>query len=132
MKKWLFLWLAVAIALWIMAIVSACHAEELTASYYSVQSLKEEGTYAYSHGRMANGKYFSDNSLTSACNSFRLGVMLRVVNLSNNRSVIVKNTDRTAKRFKGKRIDLTPAAFKAISDSGTTKEGLLKISVEAI
>ena len=101
----------------------------LLASYYSTASLKQEGTYAYSGGKMANGKLFSDASATCACNSYKLGAVLRVTNLSNGRSVVVINSDHTAKRFKGKRIDLSLAAMREIDG---VRRGLVPVIVERI
>ena len=101
----------------------------LLASYYSTASLKQEGTYAYSCGKMANGKLFSDAAATCACNSYKLGAVLRVTNLSNGRSVVVINSDHTAKRFKGKRIDLAISQMRLLDG---IKSGLIKVRVEAI
>ena len=110
--------------------ISPCYAEvqNLTASWYSTQSLKEEGTWKHSKGVMANGQQFSDNAFTCACNSYKLGDRLRVIG-RNGRSVVVVVTDRTAKRFTGKRIDLSISAFSKISD---TCRGLEKVTVEKI
>jgi rare lipoprotein A (peptidoglycan hydrolase) len=101
-------------------------AETLTASYYSISSLKQEGTYAYSHGIMANGKLFRDDGATCALNGYRLGDRVRVTNLLNGRSVIVTVTDRTAKRFTGKRIDLTISQMRLLDG---IKWGLIKVEV---
>ena len=109
-----------------------CFAEELTASFYSVQSLKAEGTYARSHGIMADGSLFRDDSYTCACNSYPLGVFLTVTNRENAKTIIVKNTDRTARRFKGKRIDLTPVAMEALGGKRAILQGLIKVSVKEV
>jgi rare lipoprotein A len=117
------------LALAILFITSVCHAQVLTASYYSTDSLKKEGTYAYSGGKMANGKLFRDAAATCACNSYKLGAVLRVTNLSNGRSVVIINSDHTAKRFKGKRIDL---AISQMYKLDGVKSGLIKVRVEVI
>jgi hypothetical protein len=134
-----FIKMAVKVAAWLailaIVLVGMCRAESqnLTASYYSRASLIQEGTAANNPKfLMANGKVFYDEGFTCACNSYPLGAVIRVINMSNNRRIIVKNTDRTAKRFKGKRIDLSPVAFRAISPSGSVKEGLIKVITEAI
>ena len=88
----------------------------LIASWYSKSSLRTEGTFKYSKGVMANGKIFSDNAFTCACNTYPLGTLLLVTAIESGRSVIVRTTDRTNKRFKGKRIDLAKRAFMAIAD----------------
>lgn len=118
------------ICLWLM-VEYAC-AEILTASWYSVQSLKDEGTFKYSKGVMANGKKFNDLAFTAASWDYPLGTTVKVTNIKTGASVQVMVTDRTARRFKGKRIDLTPIAFKAISGKWGLEEGLVKVRVEVI
>lgn len=135
--KWLARFIFILIGLMIAITLLGCsgslawagETQNLTASYYSVDSLKEEGTYAYSHGQMANGQYFRDSNATSACNSYPLGARLRVTNLRNGRNVVVLNTDRTAKRFKNKRIDLSISAMAQIDG---IKRGLERVTVERI
>ena len=106
-----------------------CHAQELTASWYSVESLKTEGTWKYSHGRMANGHIFNDNKFTCATRLFPLGSILRVQNYVSKVCIIVKVTERIARRFSRTRIDLSKRAFKAIAN---LNQGLIKVKVEAI
>lgn len=59
--------------------------------------------------RTASGETFSQNKLTAACNRLPLGTKVRVTNLNNNRSVIVKVNDRLQRRSR-RLIDLTRAA----------------------
>lgn len=131
-KKPIVLWpYAVIVAIVALSLLRGCtaHAQELEASWYSVQSLKDEGTWGYSHGQMANGQYFTDSGRTAACWDFPLNTMVRVTNITNGKSVSVKVVDRTARRFKGKRIDLSISAFSQIAD---LKQGLAKVIVERI
>ena len=95
------------------------------ASWYSTDSLKKEGTYAYSHGQCADGSMFRDGAYTCATCDWPLGVYLRVS--YGQRSVLVKVTDRTNKRFKGKRIDLSKQAF---SDLAPLSKGLIRVNVQ--
>jgi very-short-patch-repair endonuclease len=118
--------IGIGIILLLLLNCSSIWAQELTASYYSTDSLKKEGTYAYSGGKMANGKLFRDAAATCACNSYKLGAVLRVTNLSNGRSVVVINSDHTAKRFKGKRIDLSISAMRALDG---ISRGLIQVEV---
>lgn len=113
-----------------LVILGSCqlaHSQELTASWYSVESLKQEGTWIYSHGRMANGHIFSDNNYTCATRLYTLGTYLLVS--QGNKSVRVLVTDRIGKRFANKRIDLSKRAFEQIGD---IRQGLIKVNVEAI
>jgi rare lipoprotein A (peptidoglycan hydrolase) len=105
------------------------HAQELTASWYSVESLKKEGTWAYSHGRMANGHIFNDNNYTCATALFPIGTTLRIDNSVSKSFVYVKVTDRIGKRFAKTRIDLSRAAFQKLAH---LKEGLIKVNVQKI
>lgn len=115
-----------------MLTIKDCIAETqmLIASFYSRNSLVAEGTAAHNPKYlMANGKVFYDESMVSACNSYPLGVRLLVTNLRNGKSVVVVNSDRTAKRFKGKRIDLSKSAFSKIA---FLEQGITKVTVETI
>ncbi len=106
-----------------------CYAKELTASWYSIQSLKQEGTYKYTKGVMANGEKFDDNLMCCANRLWPLGSMLRVTNLESGKSVIVKTTDRIGKRFANTRIDLSKRAFAQIAN---LEQGIVKVKVEVI
>jgi rare lipoprotein A len=90
-----------------------------TASYYAN---KFEGR------QTANGEIFSQKKLTAACNVLPLGTWIRVTNLYNGRSVIVKVNDRLHYRMK-RVVDLSKAAAKKI---GSTGLGLTKVKVEPL
>ena len=70
--------------------------------------------------RTANGEKFDQNGLTCAHRTLPLGSWLRVTNLHNQRSVLVRVTDRgpmDADRV----VDLSMAAAKAVGLNGTGK-----------
>ena len=117
------------IALLLALSVSSVWAQELTASYYSVASLKAEGTYKYSKGVMANGKVFNEMALSCASCDYPLGAVLLVKSLENGKTVRVKVTDRTNRRFKGKRIDLSAGAFAKLDK---LSKGLIKVEVKEV
>lgn len=54
--------------------------------------------------KMANGERFYQHLHTCATNDWKLGTKLRITH--NGRSVVLTVSDRMAKRFSGKRIDL--------------------------
>src|ERR1700741_3187623 len=56
-----------------------------TASYYADK---------FNGRRTANGEIFSNNEMTAAHNTLPLGTYVKVTNLRNGRSVIVRITDR--------------------------------------
>ena len=103
-----------------------CHAQELTASWYSVASLKQEGTWSYSHGKMANGQKFKDNGFTCATRLYPLGTRLCVSSSVNHKQVCVIVTDRIGRRFATQRIDLSKEAFSKISK---LNKGIIKVTV---
>lgn len=78
---------------------------------------------------MANGRRFSDDGFTCASWDYVLGTRLLVSNISGTREVVVVVTDRTNRRFKGKRIDLSKAAFQKLDD---LNKGLIRVNVKEI
>ncbi len=122
----LFLFILFVIGL-IFAATAHADVAHLKASWYSIASLKKEGTYKYSKGVMANGRKFNDRRLTAASRDYPLRSVLRVVNKQNGRVVRVEVSDRIGRRFKGKRIDLSKAAFAKIADLDT---GVIRVKIE--
>jgi rare lipoprotein A len=76
----------------------------------------------------ANGEIYDSKKLTAACNSLPLGTWIRVTNLSNNRSVIVKTNDRLHPRMT-RVVDLSRAAAEKL---GYIRKGLTKVKVEVL
>lgn len=81
------------------------------------------------HGRRtANGEIFNVNKMTCACNKVPLGTWLRVTNLKNGRSIVVKSNDRLHPRMK-RLVDLTPAGARELN---FIKAGLTRVKVEIL
>ena len=78
--------------------------------------------------KTASGERFSQKKMTCAHNTFPMGTRLRVTNLSNHRSVIVKVNDRLHHR-NARLVDLSKAAARKI---GLTKRGITKVKVERL
>ena len=78
--------------------------------------------------KTANGEIFSQQKLTAAHNSLPLGTYVRVTNLRNKRTVIVKINDRLHARNK-RLIDLTRAAAQKL---GFIKSGLTRVKIEVL
>ena len=76
----------------------------------------------------ANGEIYHHNKLTAACNVLPLGTWIRVTNLKNNKSVIVKTNDRLHPRMK-RIVDLSRSAAERL---GYTSRGLTQVKVEII
>ena len=78
--------------------------------------------------RTASGEIFSQRKLTCACNMLPFGTWIKVTNVHNGKSVIVKVNDRLHTRMR-RLADLSRAAAKKI---GSTDSGLVRIKVEVI
>jgi len=81
----------------------------------------------YSGESTANGEYAHAHALTAAHRTLPFGTKVKVTNLTNGRSVIVRINDR-GPYIKGRIIDLTPAGAKAIGSSGLARVQLTVIS----
>ncbi len=79
--------------------------------------------------RTATGEIFKHSNLTAASNNFKINTWVKVTNLLNNKSVIVRINDRMHERMTrmGRIVDLTTAAAKLL---GVVGDGLLKVRVE--
>lgn len=82
--------------------------------------------------RTATGEIFKHSNLTAASNNFKINTWVRVTNLLNNKSVIVRINDRMHERMAkmGRVVDLTGAAAKALGVAMT--QGLFKVKVESL
>ena len=104
----------------------------------SIESVKTIGTsyeeihnatWYNLHGHnTASGEMFHKDSLTAAYNNAKFGTYLKVTNLNNNESIIVKVTDRMGNKTPN-RIDLSLCAFDSISPPSA---GRLKVKLEEI
>jgi rare lipoprotein A len=80
--------------------------------------------YGQSSGtRTASGERLQEGALTAAHPSLPFGTMVAVSNKRNGRTVMVRINDR-GPFVRGRVIDLTPAAARALSLSGTTEVSL--------
>ena len=77
----------------------------------------------YSGGRTANGERAVPNRMTAAHRTLPFGTMVRVTNNRNGRSVVVRINDR-GPFIRGRVIDVTPAAARALGFSGLTQVSL--------
>lgn len=67
------------------------------------------------HGRLtANGERYNQNAMTAAHKNLRFGTRVKVTNLNNGRSVIVRINDR-GPFVKGRVIDLSAAAARSLN-----------------
>ena len=81
------------------------------------------------HGKLtANGEVYDQMAFTAAHKSLPFGTMLKLTNLENGKSVIVRINDR-GPYIKGRDIDLSKGAAIAL---GSIKPGVIKVKVEQL
>jgi rare lipoprotein A len=90
-----------------------------TASYYANK---------FQGRTTANGEVFDQQKMTAACNVLPFGTWIRVTNLRNGRSVIVRVTDRLHVRMT-RLVDLSRAGAEKLN---YVKSGLTRIKVEVL
>ncbi len=76
----------------------------------------------------ASGETYNMDEMTACHPSLPFGTEVRVVNLRNHKSVVVRITDR-AELVKGRVIDLSHAAAEKLN---MTKSGLARVSIEVL
>ena len=80
--------------------------------------------------RTATGEVFKHSNLTAASNNFKINSWVKVTNLSNMKSVIVRINDRMHPRMAkmGRIVDLTQAAARLLGGI----DGMANVRVEAL
>ena len=78
--------------------------------------------------RTASGEIFDQKKLTCACNVLPLGTWIKVTNLRNRRSIIVKVNDRIHPKMK-RIVDLSRTAAQKL---GYVSNGLTRVKVELV
>ncbi|MFO8032149.1 MAG: septal ring lytic transglycosylase RlpA family protein [Desulfohalobiaceae bacterium] len=102
---------------------SKSYREKGLASWYGAETRRQRG------GHMtANGEAFNPNQLTAAHKHLPLPCFVRVTNLENNRSIIVRVNDR-GPFVQGRIIDLSAGAAKKL---GFYDQGVAQVLVETV
>lgn len=78
--------------------------------------------------KTASGEPFKQELKTAAHKTIPFGAMVKVTNVENDKSVVVRVNDR-GPFVSGRIIDLSSSAFNAI---GSTAKGVLKVEVEVV
>jgi rare lipoprotein A len=103
----------------LLILAAFSYASEIgTASYYSTNT----------GSRTASGEVLSDKSFTAAHKTLKFGTKVKVTNLNNGRTLIVKINNRGPFK-RGRIIDLTIAGAKHL---GFYQKGLTKVKLEVI
>ena len=110
--------LSIIVLLLVAGIASA--SEIGKASFYTVKS---SGLVT------ANGERYNEDAFTCASMSHKFNTLLRVTNIDNGKSIIVRVNDRGGFKKYGRIIDLTPRAFKSIAP---LSQGIIKVKVEVL
>lgn len=100
---------------------------------HGLLSIEQSGIASYysdkMHGqRTANGEVYDKNALTAAHPSLPFGSLVRVVNLSNNRSVDLRINSR-ASHSNRRLLDVSKQAAKQL---GFVQAGLAKVKLEVL
>lgn len=90
-----------------------------TASFYSNK---------FNGRKTASGEIFRQEKMTAACNVLPLGTWIRVTNLRNKRTVVVKVNDRLHLKMK-RVVDLTRSAAQKL---GFINSGVTRVKVEVL
>jgi len=79
----------------------------------------------------STGEHYYNNKYTAACNLYKLNTIVRVTNLRNGKTVLVRINDRMHPNMlkKGRVIDLSQSAAKQLVFSSN---GIVKVTVDAI
>jgi rare lipoprotein A len=91
-------------------------------------SLRGLASYYWQPQRVASGGWFNPNALTAAHKTLPFGTRVRVTNLRNGRSVVVRINDR-GPYIRGRIIDLSKRAAGIV---GMRNAGVVPVSVEIL
>ena len=100
----------------------------------TVSTMATSGVASYYHNKFngrktASGEVFSNNKLTAAHRTYPFGTYLKVTNVANGKSVVVKVNDR-GPFTKEKELDLSRKAFMDITDN--PNKGNLQVNIEVV
>ena len=96
--------------------------------FYCLTSFKASYYHSSFHGKVTkSGEIYNENKLTCASNTHKLGTKLKVTNLDNGKSVIVKVTDTGS--FSKVTLDLSKKAFERIAE---LEKGIINVKIKKI
>src|SRR3954469_19496433 len=103
-----------------------CSAIFMFASSAALAQSGMASVYAYSGEKTASGERANPHGLTAAHRTLPFGTKVRVTNKRNGKSVVVRINDR-GPFVRGRVIDVTPAAARALGFSGLTQVALERV-----
>ena len=96
--------------------------------YFCLTSFKASYYHSSFHGKTTySGEIYNENKLTAASNVYPIGTRLKITNIENNKSVIVKINDKGS--FRKVSIDLSKKAFERIAE---LEKGIINIKIKKI
>ncbi len=105
-----------------------------TSDFKAQVGYTQKGLASYYHDkfhgrRTASGEKYSQVKLTAAHRKLLFNTMVKVTNLNNDKSVIVRINDRGPYKYQGRIIDLTLAAARKI---GVVHRGVVPVKIEVV
>ena len=128
----IFMIVTILILVCLFAFPPEASGQGLTASWYSVESCKREGTWQKYGGKTASGEVFNERDDICASWDYPFGTKLKITNRRNGLFVIAEVKDRgPAKRLyrKGRVVDLSKSAFSKIAN---LREGVVEVQIEVV
>lgn len=120
--------LAIAAAM----LISACSNMQPTSSFGSIGYTEtgQASFYANKHQskKTASGEPYSHNLKTAAHRKLPFGTRIKVTNIKNSKSVVVRVNDR-GPYIKGRIVDLSKSAFSSIA---STASGIISVELEVV
>ena len=91
-------------------------------------SFKASYYHSSFHGKITySGEIYNENKLTAASNVYPIGTRLKITNIENNKSVIVKINDKGS--FSKVTLDLSKKAFERIAE---LEKGIINVKIKKI
>lgn len=131
----------IIVLFWLMLIVSCSSAVRFSTNGSTIENentfeskeyyeIGEASFYAseFDGKKTASGEVYDMNQLTAAHPKLPFGTKLKVTNLKNNKSVIVRVNDRMP-NYKGRVIDLS---YRAAKEIGMVNDGIQEVKIEVI
>lgn len=125
---WKLALLLVLIVIIIGAFLSSCAKQMAVRPTFSTTGLASWYGPRFHGKRTASGERYNQNALTAAHKTLPFGTMVRVINLANDREIIVRINDR-GPFVRGRIIDLSRKAAKELA---MTRSGTARVRIESL
>jgi rare lipoprotein A len=123
--------LLILLPLFLIACSSSQHSSNRASHYTTTQKAFGKASYyadKYQNRQTASGELFDQYKKTAAHKTLPFGTWVKVTNVNNSRSVVVRINDR-GPFVRGRIIDLSKSAFSAIEN---IRLGVIEVMVEVV